>query len=170
MASQELQPSDIHHLRAAVGWLELGNPSEAGEDIARISSGGLDHPSVLKVRWHICAASQSWEAAVPVATHLVELCPGEADNWIHRAYSLRRARGHGLSEAWDALMPAVKLFPEEPIIAFNLACYAAQLGRQDEAIDWLRKAMSLSGKPNSIKTMALADKDLESIWDRVRAL
>src|SRR6185436_7555694 len=30
-----LEPPDTHYLRAACGWLELGNPAEAGEEIAR---------------------------------------------------------------------------------------------------------------------------------------
>ena len=170
MAGEELESSDVHHLRAAVGWLELGNPSEAGEEIARISARTLEHPDVLKVRWHICAAVQSWEAAVPLAERLVELCPEQAEVWIHRAYSLRRAKGQGLAPAWDALAPAAKLFPKEPIIAFNLACYAAQFGRNDEAMDWLQKAMNAADDRKAIKAMALADKDLQPVWDRVKTL
>src|ERR1043166_9428290 len=50
-----LEPPDTHHLSAAVGWLELGNPAEAGEEIARISPAALEHPDVLEVRWQICA-------------------------------------------------------------------------------------------------------------------
>jgi len=48
--AQQLESPDIHHLLAAQGWLELDNPSEAGEEIARISPANLEHPDVLNVR------------------------------------------------------------------------------------------------------------------------
>jgi tetratricopeptide (TPR) repeat protein len=169
MAATELDPPDIHHLRAAIGWLELGDASEAGEEIARITPANLEHPLVLKARWQICAAGQRWNAALPVAERMVEIAPDEAENWIQRAYTLRRAQGAGLQRAWDALMPALKRFPREPIIPFNLACYAAQFGRSDEALEWLQQAMDLAEDRGLIRNMALSDKDLESVWEKVRA-
>jgi len=168
MAAAELHPPDIHHLRAAIGWLELGNPTEAGEEIARIAPENLGHPFVLKARWQVCAASQSWEAALPVAEQLVEIAPEEAENWIQRAYTVRRATGRGLEQARQALLPAADRFPREPIIPFNLACYAAQSGRHEDALEWLRKALNLAEDRTAIKKMALQDKDLESLWDQIR--
>src|SRR5437764_7816458 len=141
MAIPKLHPPDTIHLRAAVGWLELGNASEAGEDIARISPGALEHPDVLEVRWAICAATQSWEAAAPISEQLVTKAPRRPQSWIHRAYALRRAGSGGLQKAWDALLPAASLFPKEPLIAYNLACYAAQFSRLDEAWEWFRRAI-----------------------------
>jgi len=170
MAATELMHPDLHHLRAAIGWLELGNACEAGEEIARIASDHLDHPEVLRVRWQICAAGQSWDAALPIAQRMVETAPEDAQSWIQRSYALRRARETGLQLAWEALLPAAKLFPREPIIPFNLACYAAQFGKLDEALDWLRKAMDVSRDRRAIKTMALADRDLEPLWGRIRDL
>ena len=166
----ELHPPDLFHLRAAVGWLELGNPSEAGEEIARISAESINHPDVLEARWQICAATQSWDGALPVAEQLVAIVPKRAAGWIHRAYTLRRATNGGLQKAWDALLPAAKLFPKSPLIAYNLACYAAQFGRVDEAWDWFNKALASAQDVNAIKQMALADSDLEPLWDRIRQL
>jgi Flp pilus assembly protein TadD len=170
MASPELPHPDVHHLRAAMGWLELGNACEAGEEIARISAAHLEQPDVLKVRWQICAAGQSWDAALPIAQRMVETSPEEAQSWIQRSYTLRRAREGGLEFAWEALLPAANLFPSEPIVAFNLACYAAQFGKPEEAINWLRKALAVSDNRGVIKNMALADKDLQPVWDRIRQL
>ena len=42
-----LKPSDLHHLRAAEGWLELGSPAEARSELTHISAKRLDHPDVL---------------------------------------------------------------------------------------------------------------------------
>src|SRR2546425_128141 len=60
-------------------------------------------------------------------------------------------------------------FPSQPMIAFNLACYACQLGRLEEAREWLRKAMDL-GDEKEIKTRALDDPDLEPLWANIGKL
>jgi hypothetical protein len=166
----EIHPPDTHHLQAAIGWLELGNPSEAGEELTRLSREVLDHPDVLEVRWQICALTGSWDAAVPIAELLVGTDPGRSAGWIHRAYAIRRATNGGLEKAWEALLPAAKLFPKDTLIPYNLACYAAQFGRLDEAWDWLRRSIDISGDPYVIKMRALADDDLQPLWDRIREL
>jgi Flp pilus assembly protein TadD len=167
---ESLSPPDTHHLRAAIGWLELGNHLEAGEEIARIAPAMLEHPDVLEVRWMVCAAGGSWEAAGGVAERLVSVAPNRSSGWVHRAYALRRAEGGGLPMAWAALRPAFEKFPGEDIIPYNLACYAAQLGRLDEAWEWLHKAMEAAKDIKRIKERALADADLGPLWERLREL
>src|SRR5438132_5702035 len=168
MSVAELHPPDLHHLRAAIGWLELGNATEAGQEIARLSPEALDNPNVLAVRWQICAATQSWEAGRDVAERQVAVAPERVDGWIHRAYAIRRAKDGGLQKAWDALLPAAALFPKEPLIPYNLACYAARFGRLDEAWAWLQKAIQAGGDKASVQGLALADDDLQPLWDRIR--
>lgn len=165
-----LHPPDTHHLSAAVGWLELGNPSEAGHEVARIAPDSLDHPDVLEVRWEISAAEKSWQTALQLAEALQVKAPQRASGWIHRAYAVRRVPGGGLQQAWETLRPAFEQFPEVSIIPYNLACYATQMGRLDEAWEWLHKAMEAAGDVPCIQTMALADSDLEPLWDRIRAM
>jgi hypothetical protein len=165
-----LEPPDTHHLSAAVGWLELGNPAEAGDEVARISPAALNHPDVLEVRFTVCAAGQRWDSAAEIAETLVNVAPDRSSGWVHRAYALRRAHSGGLQLAWAALRPALEKFPKVSIIPYNLACYAAQFGRLDEAWEWLHKAMEAEGDVNRIKQMALHDRDLEALWERVREL
>ena len=78
-------------------------------------------------------------------------------------------KGGSVKAAWDALLPAADKFPSQPMIAFNLACYACQLGRLEEAGEWLRKAIDL-GDEKEIKTRALDDPDLEPLWANIRRL
>jgi tetratricopeptide (TPR) repeat protein len=165
-----LEPPDTHHLSAAIGWLELGNHVEAGEELTRIAHPFLDHPDVLEVRWEVCAAGQSWEAALQTAELLLQKQPDRLTAWIHRAYAQRRVKAGGLEQAWKVLLPAFEKFPREPIVPFNLACYAAQSGRLDQAWDWLHKAISAAGDIGTIKRMALADADLEPLWERIKNL
>jgi hypothetical protein len=170
MPRPKLEPPDTHHLSAAIGWLELGDHVESGVEISRITPEQLDHPDVLEVRWSVCAAGRSWEAGLAVAEKLVQEDPDRCSGWIHRSYSLRRVKKGGLGHAWEALRPAYERFPKEFIIPYNLACYAAQLGRLGEAWDWLQKATKAAGGVGVIRRMALADPDLEPVWDQVRGL
>ena len=72
--------------------------------------------------------------------------------------------------AWAALRPAFEKFPTEEIVPYNLACYAAQFGRLEEAWEWLHKAMAAAGDIKLIKDRALADADLKPLWERIHEL
>lgn len=164
----DIPPPDLHHLRAALGWLELGNHAEAGNELARVSLEHLDHPDVLELRWAVCAEGRSWAAAAEVAGRLVAIAPDRVSGWVHRAYAERRRRGGGLPKAEALLRPALERFPKDSLIPYNLACYAAQLGRLDDAWSLLQRAMSVEKDPQDIRRRALADSDLEPLWPRLR--
>ena len=55
-----------------------------------------------------------------------------------------------------------KLFPEDGMIQYNLACYCAQLGQLDAAKEYLDKSYEL-GDAKQIKLMALDDEDLKPL-------
>ena len=165
-----LSPPDSFHLAAAIGWLELGNHSEAGEEIGRISPEHWEHPDVLEARWQVCAAGGSWDAGLAAAERLVAVAPDRVAGWLHRAYALRRSTDGTLQGAAEALRPAYDLFPKSPLIPYNLACYAAQLGELDTAWHWLQKAVGRAENPKIIKRMALADDDLKPLHPRIAKL
>ena len=163
---QKLEPPDIHHFSAAVGWLELGNPAEAAVELSQISPAQQDQPDVLEVRWLVAAEQKHWEEGLRVAETLVRCAPQRSSGWLHRAYALRRVPAGGLAKAWDALLPAHEKFPKEPIIAFNLACYACQMQQLDTARLWLERAAHVGGQ-ETIKRMAMQDPDLEPLWGEI---
>lgn len=164
----KLEPPDTFSLSAALGWLELGNAGEALSELKGISTGNQSHPAVLEVRWAVYAEMKRWDLALESANELVRVLPGKVGGWLHRAYALRRAPGGGLAQAWDALLPAAEKFPKQSLVAFNLACYACQLQRLDEARLWLQRAAKIGGKAE-VRKMALADSDLEPLWPEIRA-
>jgi hypothetical protein len=63
----------------------------------------------------------------------------------------------------------VDKFTDDPIMRYNLACYECQLGRLEQAKNWLEKAFTL-GDPKKIKLMALQDPDLEPLWREIGQL
>ena len=165
----KLEPPDTHCFSAAVGWLELGNLAEARAELAQISPAQQEHPDVLEVRWAIAAEAKHWDEALQAAQALVRCAPKRSSGWLHQAYALRRVPDGSIQKAWDALLPAFDKFPKEPIIPFNLSCYACQLRQLDVARDWLKRAVAIGGK-EKIKQQALADSDLEPLWDEIRQL
>ena len=87
-----LQPPDTLHLRAAQGWLELGNYLEADAELEEITPQLRTHPMVLAVRWEIYAAAKKWEAALDIAAALIQLDPEDPLGWIHRSYALHELK------------------------------------------------------------------------------
>jgi predicted Zn-dependent protease len=164
---QPIQPPDTHYLSATIGWLELGNLAEAKAELLQVSPEQQNHPDVLEVRWAICAEAQDWQEGLEVSQELVAVAPGRASGWLHQAYALRRVTEGNLQRAWDALLPAAARFPEHPLFAYNLACYACQMGQVDVARDWLTKARTI-GVTDQIKEMALKDADLEPLWPEIQ--
>ena len=163
----EFDSPNHHILSSAVGWLELGNPAEAALELSHLPREVWEHPDVLEVRWLMHAQDNQWTLGLEVAQLLVENSPGRASGWLHRAYALRRVPGGGLEKAWDALLPAAALFPQDAIIPYNLSCYACQMLRLDDARDWLRRSIE-SGSKGSIRQMALRDDDLEVLWPEIQ--
>jgi len=164
MKLKKLNPPDSFHLAAAEGWLELGNPLEANDELDNITPSLRGHPFVLEVRWKIYAQAEKWEMAAEVAKALTTLLPENSFGWIHRAFSLHELKR--TQEAWDVLHPVADKFPDQFIIRYNLACYACQLGNLKTSFSWLEKAIDLAGK-REIRLMALGDSDLEPLWDKI---
>jgi len=163
---------DHLHLQSAEGWLMLGNPTESEAELHRISSPLQKHPDVLELRWLIIARSQRWNDCLAIAREIVAVVPSRPFGWIHLAYSLRRVEGEGLRTAWDALLPALARFQDNLTIPYNLSCYACQLGNLPEARRLLTQAFNIArglGNQEAIRSLALADSDLEDLWSEIRA-
>jgi len=119
---------------------------------------------VLDLRWFIYSHHEQRDACLDIATAIVKMTPDRVWGWIHKAISLRRATGGGFEKAKTLLLEAAKLFPEEGMIQYNLACYCAQLGQLDAAKEYLGKSYEL-GDAKQIKLRALDDEDLKPLWD-----
>ena len=163
---KSLGPPNTFHLSAATGWLELGNCAEANEELKRLGPEVRGHPDVLEVRLQIYAATGNWDQAAEVGRALVQMRPEDRQGWITQAYAVRRMKGGGIPQAREVLTKAQALFPQEPLIAYNLACYECQLGDLPAARRWLAIAFNL-GNAKMVKRMALQDEDLEALWGEI---
>lgn len=157
---------DRHHLLAAEGWLELGLPAAALAELGRASTSVRELPIGLNLSWRAHADLRDWPAALRVAISLVQQHPGEAAGWLHRSFALHelgRTR-----EAMDALAPAVERFPSEPVVRYNLACYACRLGDLDVARRWLAEVVRLKGVA-FLRSLAADDPDLAPLREDLAA-
>ncbi|MBL9139312.1 MAG: tetratricopeptide repeat protein [Verrucomicrobiales bacterium] len=163
----DLHPPDSHFVNAAAGWLELGLPDEARRELTLINPAFRRHPEVLIVEWELLARDRRWDDALDIALRLLEADRARPTGWINRSYALHELRR--TAEARDALLPALPLFPSIGVIPYNLACYACQLGRLEEARTWLRQAMKLDGR-DIVLERARRDADLAPLsaeFDRI---
>jgi predicted Zn-dependent protease len=157
----------MHDLRAAEGWLELGNTVEAEVELQKLSAASKLHPAVAEVRWQIHAKRKEWKPCIEMARTLTRIAPAEPLGWIHLSYALHELKR--TQEAWDNLIDVVDDFPKEPTMRYNLACYACQLGDLPEARRWLKKAFAL-GRKKETKQMALQDPDLQPLWPEIEGM
>lgn len=168
-AMKKIVPPHSHLLSAAEGWVGLGDTASASAELDQLPKRFQKHPAVLDVRWTIHAMKEDWAAALCAAVELIRQAPESPAGWIHQAYALRRAPEAGLQSAWNALFPCMELFPKNPIIPYNLACYACQMQKPDQARILLTRALAL-GKRDEIKRMALSDADLQPLWGEIESL
>jgi predicted Zn-dependent protease len=159
-----LSPPNSLHLRAAEGWLELGNWLEANEELERITPAMRAHPNVLRMRWEIYAKAGKWEMAAEVGRGISVAWPENSWGFIHYAYALHVLKR--TKEAYAVLIPIADKFPDEFRISYNLACYSCQLGNLKESKQWLEKAIAVAGK-KEIRLMALEDDDLKPLWKNI---
>jgi predicted Zn-dependent protease len=168
-AAVPFEPPDSFYFSAAQGWLELGNCVEAAAELSHLRESLQPHPDVLELRWEIAARRNQWGEALVVARQLVGVAPERPSGWLHQSYALRRVPGEGLRRAWEALLPVAEKFPDEPIVAYNLSCYACQLGELEQARTWFKRALESGGRER-IRLRALRDPDLEPLWQEIRQL
>ena len=157
---ETLEHPDPIYLSAAQGWFELGNFTEAAAELDQIRASAQEHPQVLELRWQIVVQGQRWSEGLQVAEVLCRIAPEQAFGWIHRSYCLHELKR--TQEAWDILLPVAERFPNEWLLCYNLACYACQLHRLEEARTWFCQAMDL-GDPAEIKQLAAQDPDLRPL-------
>jgi Tfp pilus assembly protein PilF len=152
--------SDIQrHLRAAIGFIELGMIAEADEEIESLPPEDKNRREVLEVRLEIYRESKAWSLMEVVARELWKRHPEEPDYWTNFAWVLRRS--DSMVAARDISLEAVERFPGDAMAHLNLGCYACQLGDLASAKKFVGDAIKLDAK---LKLTALDDTDLEPLW------
>lgn len=154
-----LEPPDLTHCQAAIGYTELGMFEEANAELENVDPFNRTTPEVLSIRAAIYHGLQKWELLRVVALQLTRLDPANVQWVVSLAYATRRAVSIELAR--DILLTAKANFSNEPVIPFNLACYHCQLGQLETAKDYLREAFEIDPQ---WRGAALEDEDLVPLW------
>jgi len=157
-----LHPQDRHQLAAALGYFELEMIGEALEALDGLSPEAGAHRDVLALRLMVLQKAGNWSKAQDTAARLTLLEPADPGWAIALAYATRRA--DGIERAQEILRDARTLHPDEALIHFNLACYACQMGRLEEARESLQAAFALD---SDLRAQARSDADLKSLWPEI---
>ena len=64
----QLKHTDPTHLKAAAGWIQLGDYDSANEELENIRAEWRAHPDVLDLRWFIYSHHEQWDACLDIAT------------------------------------------------------------------------------------------------------
>jgi tetratricopeptide (TPR) repeat protein len=154
MPSPELLPI-LKRLNAAVGYLNLGMPQEAWNELEDIDAKEQARPEVLKVRVEVCRALKQWEMMAEASNHLREIEPDEVGHSLNMAYATRRFKSE--SEAAEILSLALRRYYDDALVRYNLACYWCVMGRVEEAREMLGTACR---RDESLRELAETDEDL----------
>jgi predicted Zn-dependent protease len=88
--TKDLTTQDLHHLRAAEGWTELGDFVSACNELEEIAAEAMANPAVLSMRYSIYAKAKKWDMAWEIANGLTAMVPDDFATWINLAYATRR--------------------------------------------------------------------------------
>ena len=167
MAARPLPHPECFHVRAALGWLELGSVAESRHELSFVAAWHREHPDVLEIWWKIFAEEKDWPAALASAERLATVAPERDTGWVEQAFALHELRR--TPEAYERLARVVEQFPKAYVIPYNLACYQCQMGQREEAWRWLKRAVKAADVP-TIRAMAMQDPDLAPLRDELARL
>ena len=145
----------LKRLNAAVGYLNLGMPQDAWNELEDIEAKDRARPEVLKVRVEVCRALKQWEMMAEVSNHLRKIEPDEVGHSLNMSYAVRRFKGE--AEAAEILSIALRHYYDDALVRYNLACYWCVMGRVEEAREMLETACK---KDESLRELAETDEDL----------
>lgn len=115
-----LEPEDQHHLTVAEGYLELGLPLDANDELECISADVRHATEVLALRAQIYSKLQKWELLQVVAKQLA-LAEPDKPEW-HLLWATTMRRTGCIDAARLILLTAIEGHPNHSVMNYDLAC------------------------------------------------
>lgn len=147
-------------LTAADGYLYLGMPFEALDELAAIDVSHQNESAVLRARIRVLLHLRRWKEAEKLSLEGSNQYPEEEEFTVQLAFALhQQAKG---SEAVQVIMSAPEWIRRTGILHYNLACYEAQLGDLGAARQCILAAIEINA---AFKKNAKSDPDLQRLWN-----
>lgn len=153
-------------MERALGYYELGLVEEADTLLESVVPTA---PTVEFQHLHILVKIEqaNWESTAELASQAIVDFPDRTFGYIQKAYALHEMKQTAEAAALLEVAPVDPIDSVADILAYNRACYCAQLGQYPKAAELLSKAVKLN--ENLLKE-ALKDPDFEPILEEVKAL
>jgi tetratricopeptide (TPR) repeat protein len=145
-------------ITAAEGFFALGMFQDAWDELALLAPEQVSGLLVLRLKLAILNGMKRHQEAAEIGASLIANGQADGDVYLATAWAIRRA--HGLEKAEELLLSAESLLSDQAIFHYNLACYAAVLGRLAEARERLARAFAIDP---AYRRLAPEDPDLESL-------
>ncbi len=149
---------DFRHAECAVGYANLGMVNDALDELEHLSPSMAADGGVMEFKLRLLERGQKWSDAASLAAKLASSHPNEARWFVAWAFAKRRS--DSIETASKILSEAASLHPKDPLIQFNLGCYAAQRGDLNAAQTHVRRAIELN---HDLEKLAHEDPDLEPL-------
>lgn len=156
-----LSPEDTKFVEHAIGYMELGMYAESLLEIERTSQPAQQEISIILLKGQIYNSAQNYSDSVAFLEAHRPI--GESNPDFHVLLAFAKRRALSLEDAYEVLDQACGQFARNALIHYNLACYAAQLAREQKAYDHLSKAVTID---TDFKKIARQDKDFDPLKDR----
>jgi predicted Zn-dependent protease len=155
------QTAETHRaLRAVDGYLFLGMPKEAMQELDGLGDVEVHSSSVMLARIRVLLHQKQWKKAEVLSGRGVKLHPHEEEFTVQRVFALHQLKEG--EEAFKVLLSAPEWIRRTGILHYNLACYEARLGDIKTAKRCIDAAIEING---AIKKNARTDPDLAGLWN-----
>ena len=152
-----VQSSVAGILRRSHGWLELGCPVEAYEELDKLPDSLHTTREVLKLKCNILSAARNWRELRVLSSTSAMYFPQEAafaEDWAWSEHKEGQTK-----QAYSILVHAAERYEKTWRTAYFLACFTYALKQSREATEWLGLALLLHSSPNQLKLRALREED-----------
>lgn len=147
-------------LQAADGYLFLGMPDEALDELGAVPREDSKQAMVLLARTRVLLHLKRWREAEKLAAHGADAHPDHEEFTVQRAFALHQLKQG--DEAMNVILQAPEWIRQTGIIHYNLACYEAQLGDLTTARQCIKVACQMN---KAMKKNAAIDPDLRALWN-----
>ena len=112
--------------------------------------------------WPVLREGNVWKRILPIAETLITLLPKTANFLLLRSQALHELGR--TEEAYEALFSVVESFKTNQQVHYDLARYAAHLGRLEIARSHFEAAFELSNDAEKLKLLTKDDPALNALW------
>ena len=152
-----VQSSVAGILRRSHGWLELGCPVEAYEELDKLPDSLHTTREVLKLKCNILSTARNWRELRVLSSTSAMYFPQEAafaEDWAWSEHKEGQTK-----QAYSILVHAAERYEKTWRTAYFLACFSYSLKQSREATEWLGLALLLHSSPGQLKQRALREED-----------